>query len=168
MVLQGPPVHRHEVSIITPHYQLTGHLETTGEVPRFINDAGRDSLSLYDTDLMPLVASGAMKAFSRPRLVIRRPEIVLLYFASAETRASFRLLRRQESLVAYTPVAVCRGHFHIAEEANVDSFLDGLTSALVPITETHVFPLVEFPAPFPTESDLLLVGHSYLQFYHPA
>jgi hypothetical protein len=168
MVLQAPPVERQAVSIITPRFQITGHLETIGVPFSFVNDVGRDSLSLYDAHLAPLTPGGPLKGFLRPHIVIRRREIVLLHFASAETRASVRTLRRKELLVAYTPVAVCRGYFHMADEANVNDFLDDFTGALLPITETRVFPLVELPAPFPTEADLLLVGLSHLQFYHPA
>ena len=39
---------------------------------------------------------------------------------------------------------------------------------LLPITDVQLFPLNDLPAPFPTEPDLLLVGRSYLEFYHPA
>ncbi|MFQ6102030.1 MAG: hypothetical protein ACE5OS_12475 [Anaerolineae bacterium] len=168
MVLQGPPVERQAVSVITPHFQIAGHLETIGVPFSFINDAGRDSLSLYDAYLTPLTPGGPLKGFLRPHIVIRRSEIVLLHFASAETRASVRTRRRKELLVAYTPVAVCRGYFHMADEASLNDFLDDVTTVLLPITETKVFPLVELPAPFPTEADLLLVGLSHLQFYHPA
>ncbi len=167
MVLQGPPVERQAVSIITPCFQITGHLETIGLPFSFVNDAGRDSLSIYDAHLSPLTPDGPLKGFSRSHVVIRRPEIVLLHFASAETRASIRTLRRKELLVAYMPVAVCRGYFHMADEANLNDFLDDVTATLLPITETKVFPLVKLSAPFPTEADLLLVGLSHLQFYHP-
>jgi len=167
MVLQGPPVERQVVSIITPCFQITGHLETIGMPFSFVNDAGRGSFSIYDAHLSPLARGGLLKSFPRPHVVIRRSEIVLLHFASAETRASIRMLRRKELLVAYTPVAVCRGYFHMADDANLNDFLDDITVTLLPITETKVFPLVELPAPFSTEADLLLVGLSHLQFYHP-
>ena len=168
MVLQSLPVERQAVSIITSRFQITGHLETIGVPFNFVNDAGRNSLSIHDAYLAPLTPGGPLKGFSRPHIVIRRSAIVFLYFASAETRASVRTRRRKELLVAYTEVAVCRGYFHMADEAEVNDFLDDVAGALLPITETKVFPLVELPAPFPAEADLLLVGLSHLQFYHRA
>lgn len=168
MALQAPPIQRHDVQILTVHFQFSGQLETIGPVLNFINDPSRDSLSLYDARLVPLTSSSPLKGLSRPHIVIRKPQIVLLYFTSAETRASIRRLARRELLVAYTPVAVCRGYCHMAAEASVRDFLDVASSDLLPITQVHVFPLIELPAPFPAEADLLLAGRTHLQFYHPA
>ncbi len=168
MVLQGPPIHRLEVSIITPRFQIAGQIETVGGVFTFVNDKKRESFSLHDVSLTPLAGSGPLQGFSRPHIVLRRSEIVLLYFVSAETRSSIQTLRRSELLVAYTPVAVCRARFHMADEANVSDFLEDIASRLLPITDVQLFPLQDLPTPFPTEPDLLLVGRSYLEFYHPA
>jgi hypothetical protein len=168
MVLQGPPVNRLQVSIVTPNYQISGELETVGTVFGFVNDAGRESFVMHDVSVMPLATGGPLKGFSRPYLILRRSSIALLYFASDETRASIQTLRRRELLVAYTPVAVCRAHFHMADEANVNDFLEDISSELLPITEAKLYPLNQLPAPFPTEPNLLLLGRSYLQFYHPA
>ncbi|RLC74378.1 MAG: hypothetical protein DRI81_13950 [Chloroflexi bacterium] len=168
MVLQGPPIHNLDVSIVTPRYQITGQLETVGRAFTYINNEKRNSFSLHDVSLAPLVGSGPLQSFSRPHVILRRSEIALLYFVSAEVRASVQTLRRRELLVAYTPVAVCRAHFHMADEANVNDFLEDIASVLLPITEVQVFPLNDLPAPFPTEPELLLVGRSYLEFYHPA
>lgn len=168
MDLQVPSIPRHPVSVLTSHFHITGHLEASGMVLGFINDSARDGLSLYDAHLAPLVAAGPLREFSHPRVVIRKSQIGLLYFAAAETRASIRTLRRRELLVAYTPVAVCRGYFHMPAEANVHDFLNLVAGDLLPVTEANIFPLVELPAPFPTEADLVMVGRSHLQFYYTA
>jgi hypothetical protein len=78
------------------------------------------------------------------------------------------MLQRTELLVAYTPVAVCRGYFHMSAEARLRDFLDVAQEHLIPVTEAHIFPLVELPAPFPSEAELILIGRSQLQSYHPA
>ena len=168
MVLQTPPIRNLDVSILTPRYQITGQIETVGTPFIFINDEKRASLSLHDVNLAPLAGRGPLQSFSRPRIILRRSEIVLLYFASEETRASIQTLRRSELLVAYTPVAVCRARFHMADEANVHDFLEDIASILLPITDAQIFPLSDLPAPFPAEPDLLLLGRSHLEFYHPA
>lgn len=167
MALQGPPVHKLDVSILTPRYQITGQLETVGTPFTFINNEKRASLSLHNVNLTPLAERGPLQSFSRPRITLRRSEIVLLYFDSKETRASIQTLRRSELLVAYTPVAVCRAHFHMADEANLNDFLEDIISTLLPITDARIFPLNDLPVPFPTEPDLLLLGRSHLEFYHP-
>ncbi len=166
MELQAPPIHRHEVQIITIHFQLSGQLETVGSVSNFINDSARDSLVLYDARVAPLTPGSPLKPLPRSHVVVRKPEIVLLYLTSAETRASIRTLARRELLVAYTSVAVCRGFFHMPAEANVNDFLGVTPGALLPITETYIFPLIELPEPLPAETDLILVGRTHLQFYH--
>ncbi|MDY6875143.1 MAG: hypothetical protein SWK90_02925 [Chloroflexota bacterium] len=168
MALQAPPIQRHDVQILTIPFQLSGQLETVGPVFNFINAPSRDSLSLYNVRLTPLTPGSPLKGLSCPHVVIRRSQVTLLYFTSAESHASIRLLARRELLVAYTPLAVCRGYFHLAAEASVHDFLGLIPGDMLPITEVHVFPLIELPAPFPTQADLLLVNRSHLQLYHQA
>jgi hypothetical protein len=168
MVLEGPPVNRYEVQILTPHFQFSGQLETVGAVGNFINDPSRTSLSLYDVNLTPLTSNNPLKGLSRPHIVIRRSRIVLLYFVSTEARDSIRTLPRRELLVAYTPVAVCRAYFHMTAEANVENFLGVVSGELLPVTDANVFPLREYSAPFPRQPGLILIGRSHLQFYHAA
>jgi hypothetical protein len=168
MVFEALPTQRHEVQILTVHFQFSGQLETVGDVATFVNDTVRDSLSLYDAYLTPLTPGSPLKGFNRPHVVVRKPQVVFLYFVSAETRDSFRVLQREELLVAYTPVAVCRGCFHMSAEARMRDFLDVVQEQLIPVTEAHIFPLVELPAPFPSEAEMILIGRSQLQSYHPA
>ncbi len=164
----APPIQRHEVEIITVGFQFSGQLEVVGALLNFINDPTRDSLSLYDARLTPLTPGSPLKGFFRPHVIVRRRHVVFMYFTSAETRASLKLLARHELLVAYTPVAVCRGHFHMSTEANVRDFLDITQGGLLAVTEARLFPLVEFPAPFPLEAEQLMIGRDQLQSYHPA
>jgi hypothetical protein len=162
------PVQRHEVHILTASFQFSGQLEVVGALLNFINDLNRDSFSLYDANLTPLTPGSPLKGIFRPHVVVRRPYIAFLYFASAETRASLKLLARHELLVAYTPIAVCRGRFHMSSEANLRDFLDVSQGSLLAVTEARLFPLVEFPAPFPLDAELLMMGRAQLQSYHPA
>ena len=168
MELQAPPTHRHAVQILTADFQFSGQLETVGPVGNFINDPTRDSIALYEAHLTPLTPGSPLKPVFRPHVVLRKPEIVLLHLTSAESRASIRTLARKELLVAYTAVAVCRGYFHMPTEANLNEFLTVTPGELLPITEPHIFPLVELPEPFPTETDVLLIGRAHMQLYHPA
>jgi hypothetical protein len=168
MELEGPRVQRHDVQILTTRFQFSGQVETVGPVANFIDDPTRDSLSLYDTRLASLTPGTPLKAISRPHVVVLKSQIVLLYFTSAETRASIRTLTRRELLVAYTPLAVCRGYFHMSSEADVRDFLSLARGDLLPITQAHIFPLVELPEPFPAEAELVMVGRSHLHFYHTA
>jgi hypothetical protein len=162
------PIQRHEARILTATFQFSGQLEVVGALLNFINDPNRDSFSLYDANLTPLTPGSPLKGIFRPHVVVRRPYIAFLYLASAETRASLKLLARHESLVAYTPIAVCRGEFHMSIEANLRDFLDASPGGLIAVSEAQLFPLIEFPAPFPTEADLLMIGRAQLQSYHLA
>jgi len=168
MAFEAPPVQRHGVQILTAQFLFGGQLEAVGPVANFIEDSTRDSLSLYDAQLTSLIPGNPLTTISRPHVVVRKSQIVLFHFASAETRASIRTLARRELLVAYTPVAVCRGYFHMSTEADVRDFLSVVRGDLLPVTEAHIFPLVELPDSFPAEADLMMVGRSHLQFYHAA
>ena len=166
MVFQSLPTERHEVQILTTDFQYSGQLETVGPVLNYINDTGRDSLTLYDAHLTPLTPGSPLKGLSRPMVVIRRPQIVFLYFTKAETRAAIKTLTRNEPLVAYTPVAVCKAQFHLAGETRIRDFVDAMQESLLPVSEVRLFPIIELSAPFPTKVDLLLVGRSQIHAYH--
>ena len=168
MVFGALPTEQHPVQILTTNFQFSGQLETVGDVSTYINDSTRQSLSLHDAYLTPLTPGSPMRGLKRPHVVVLRPQTVFLYFASAEIRASIRKLPKKELLVAYTPIAVCRGYFHMTAEARLRDFTDVIQEALIPVSEARIFPLVEFPAPFPTEVDLLLIGLAQLESYHPA
>ena len=168
MALQAPPVQRHPIQILTTHFQFNGQIESVGPVNNFLNDPTRDSLTIYDAQLTPSAPGSPLKTMSRPHVVVRKSQIVLLHFASAEARASIRTLARRELVVAYTPLAVCRGYFHLPTEADVRDFLDVVRGDLLPVTEAHIFSLVELPDPFPHETDLVLLGRPQLHFYHSA
>ena len=168
MALQAPPVQHHQVQILTTHFQFNGQIESVGPVGNFVNDSTRESLTFYDARLAPFAPGSPLKTMSRPHVVVRKSQIVLLHLASAEARASIRTLTRRELIVAYTPLAVCRGYFHLPTEADMRDFLSVVRGDLLPITEAHIFPLVELPEPFPHEIDLVLVGRSQLHFYHSA
>ena len=168
MELQGPVVQRHPVSIITPDFQISGQLETSGMMLGFLGDTSRESISLYDAQLAPLAVGSPLKPFSRPHLVLPRSQIALLYFQSAETRASISTMQRRELLVAYTPVVVCRGYFHMPAEAEVGDFLSVVTGGLLPVTSANIFPLVSLASQFPAEVDLVLIGRSQMRLYYPA
>lgn len=168
MVFEAVPTKRHDVQILTADFQLSGQFETKGAMLIFLNDPGRSSFSLYDARLTSLDPANPLKELTRPHIVIRKPQIALLYFTEDESRSSIRLLRRRELMVAYTPMAVCKGYLHMADEASVSDLLDVAQGDLVPMTDVQVFPLIELPTPFPAEAELMLVGRSQLRFYHPA
>jgi hypothetical protein len=159
-------IERHDVQILTPQFQLNGRLEVMGAVLNFVNDTTRTSLSLHDVHLTSLTPDSPLSDFSRSQVTLLKSQIVLLHFTEAETRASIRPLVHRELLVAYTPVAVCRGYFHMPAEAGVGAFLDITQGDLLPITEVQVYPLVTLSIPFSLQADLLLIGRSYLQLYH--
>lgn len=167
MVFEAPPTHRHEVQILTASFQFSGELEALGDTFGYIDDAGRECLSLHDAYLAPLTPGNPLKGLQRPTVVVRRPQVAFFYFTSAETRGSIRLLPRTEGIVAYTPVAVCRGNFHLTAEARLGDFIETIAGYFIPVSEAQVFPLVGFPAPFPLEADLMLLGRDQIQTYHP-
>ena len=167
MVFEAPPTQYHQAQILTGSFQYGGQIESVGPIFEYINNTNRHSLSLHDVHLAPLTPGSPMKGLSRPHVIVRRNRVVFIYFAEKETRDNIRVLKRTETLVAYTSVAVCRGHFHMAQEANLGDFLDATQEALIPVSDATVFPLIEYPAPFPQQLDRVLIGRDQILSYHP-
>jgi hypothetical protein len=167
MGIQALPTQKQEAQVLTTQFQFKGQLESTGPAGNYLNNPSRQSLSLYDVQIAPTAPDSPLKAFSRPHVVLLKSQIVFLYFPSPEVQETISTFPRRELLMSYTPIAVCRGYFHMPTEAKLTDFLSVIASELIPITESHLFPFVELPAPFPKEPELLLVGRGFLQFYHP-
>ncbi len=168
MDLRPPPIHRHPVRILTADFLFIGLLETVGPADTYINDPSRDSLSLHEAQVYPVRPGTPLASMQRPYVVVLRSNIILMYFDDADTRRSISMLTRKELLVSYTPVAVCRGYFHMPAEAKLGDFLGVVPTILLPVTETSIFPLVDMHGKFPTQSDLVLMGKQYINFYHTA
>lgn len=167
MGLKALPTQRHDVQILTTHFQFTGQLETVGPADNFINDPARQSLSFYDVHLTPLTPGSPLKGIARPHVVILKSQIVLLYLVSEESRASISTFTRREPMMIYTPVAVCRGHMPMPSEARIGDFLGVVPGDLLPVLDVRVFPFIELSAPFTLETELLLIGRPHMMFYHP-
>ncbi len=167
MGIQALPTQKQEAQVLTAHFQFRGQLESTGPVGNYLNNPARQSLSLYDVEIAPTAPGSPLKAFSRPHVVLLKSQIVFLYFPSPEVQETISTFPRRELLMSYTPLAVCRGYFHMPAEAKVTDFLSVVTTELIPITESQLFPFSELPAPFPKEPEMLLVGREFLQCYHP-
>jgi hypothetical protein len=168
MGIQAPPSNRYDCDILSPHFQFSGQLETVGPAGNFINDPARTSFSLHNARMAPFTPGSPMKGIIRPHVVIMKSQIVFLYLASEEARASIGLFARREQMMFYTPIGVCRGQMPMQAEARISDFLNVLPGELLPILDAHVFPFIELPAPFPTRSEMILLGRSHLTLYHPA
>jgi hypothetical protein len=166
MVMDGPPVRRFDVLVLTPYFVARGQLETVGDALQYINHPERNSLPLYDALLTPVALDSAVKAVQRSHAYIRKPQVSFVSFLTAEGQGAIRTLARREMLAAYTALAVCRGYFHMPAEARLDDFLDMFAGGLVPVSEARVFPLVALPEPIQEEHSLLLMGRSQIQFFH--
>lgn len=159
---------QHRVQILTLSFHFTGYLETVGPPTEFLDAEHRDGLVLYDARLAPLTPGGMVKGLSQPQVTIRRREIVLLHLADAESQATIRTLPRRELLIAYTPLAVVRGAFHLPTEAAMTDFLSTTPGELLPVRDVLLFLLSPPPLTFPDRADLMLVGRRHIQFYHRA
>ena len=166
MVMDGPPVRRFDVLVLTAFFQARGQLETIGDALQYLNDPGRVSLSLYDAVLTPVSPGSTLKSVQRPHVYVRKTHAALLCFRTPEGREAIRTLARREMLAAYTALAVCRGYFHMTAEARLEDFLDLSAAEMVAVSEAHVFPLVALPEPLPAQHELLLMSRSQLQFFH--
>ncbi len=166
MGLQAPPSQRHDVQVLTTHFQFSGQLETVGPLGTYINDPARESLSLYDVHISPLTPGSPLKGLARPHVVILRSQIMIMLLASEKSRESITTFARREMLTIYTPIAVCRGRFPLPAEARISDFLGVIPGDLLTLMDVQTFPFVNLPTPFPTQAEMLLIGRSAMLFYH--
>jgi hypothetical protein len=164
---RGPAIQQTEALIVTPTLQLAGRFEFFGTPLVYLNDDARDGIVLRDTRVGALDPGAPFKSLNRPQVTVRRSEIVLLYLIDPEIKAKASLLKREERLVTYTPLAILQGNFHMPVESQVEDFLSTTTGEFLPMTEARVFPLVTLPMDFPEHCDMLMMSRHFIQIYHP-
>jgi hypothetical protein len=164
---RGPAVQQADVQILTPTLQLAGRFEFFGPLLFYLNDADRDGVVIQNARIAALDPSAPLRMLNRPSVTIRRSEIALLHLADPEILAKASLLKREERLVAYTPLAILQGDFHMLVESQLEDFLSTTTGQFLPLTDAQVFPLVSLPMSFPERCDLLMVSRRFIQIYHP-
>ncbi len=164
--MQGPPINKFTVQILTLSFQITGQLESIGPFLEFLVDPVRDALSITDAQVLPLMPGGPLKGMTRPQISLRKPEVVFIYPLEQVAKDQVRLLARKEPYIVYTPLAILRASFHLSAEARAQDLFSTMSADFVPITEVSLFSLLDLPAPFPQKPDLLIVGRQYVQLYH--
>lgn len=164
----GPPVHEFGVRIVTLSFQFSGQLEVVGNPLDFLNDRTRDALVLRQAHINPLTPGRPIRGLARRQVSVRKQEVVFLLYEEAEAAREIHLMARKELLIAYTPLAVLKGVFHLPAEARLNDFLATMPDPFLPVTRAQLFLLQEFPSPFPTECDLLIMGQRHIQVYHIA
>jgi|YNPBryantNP2012_1023418.scaffolds.fasta_scaffold28634_2 hypothetical protein len=162
-----PPTQMCGVLLLTPSMQIEGQMEIVGAPLAFLNAEERDGLILHQAHILPLPAGGRLREWTQSSLTLRRQEIVLLYLTDPAVQAAVQTLTRSEQYICYTSLAVVRADFHMPAEALRYDFLAALSGDLIPATDAQAFPLIPTPLPFPERCDLLLVGRSHIQMYHP-
>lgn len=165
--MQRPTVQQTDVQILTSTFQLAGRFEFFGPPLIYLNDPERDGIVLTDARIAALDPNVPFKGLNRPVATIRRSQVALLHLVDPEIQAKANLLRREERLVTYTPMAILQGDYHMSVESQVEDFLSTTSGEFLPLTDARVFPLVSLPMPFPQHCDLLLVARPFIQMYHP-
>ncbi|MBN1954778.1 MAG: hypothetical protein JW900_06985 [Anaerolineae bacterium] len=164
--MEGPPVNRFQIHVLTLSFQATGQIDVIGNLADFLTDPARDALILSQANLSSIPPGGPIRSMTRPEISIRKPEVSFAYFPEQEAQNQVRLLARTEELVLYTPLAILRGSVHMTAEARINDFLATTKTAYIPITQARLFMLIDLPFPFPQECALLLLNQQYVQLFH--
>lgn len=162
-----PPSQMCEALLLTPTLQIEGQVEIIGAPLAFLNAEERDGLILHQAHVLPLLTGSRLREWTQASMTLRRQEIIMLYLTDPAVQAAVQTLARHERYICYTPLAILRANFHMPAEALPFNFLVSLSGDLIPATDAQVFLLTPTPRPFPDRCDLLLVGRSHIQMYHP-
>lgn len=158
-------VTHYPVQVITPEFLVHGRFEPMGPILDFLNDVNRAYLPLADATLYNL--AGKLKPSARPLVILSKSDICGLYVDDAKGRESLRLLKRVEKVIVHMPNLVCRGEIHVGSETRQVDIFDVLVGTFFALTNVALFPLIQLPAEFPLQPELLLAHKSNVQVYYP-
>jgi hypothetical protein len=157
---------RYDVQVLGRMFQFVGQLEPIGRLVDFLGDPERTTYPLFDVKITPITPGGPLSGITRPEAIIGVEEIGLIYFLDEEYRKKVDMLKSVDRVIAYTPHAILRGEIHRGAEMRLRDFFDMMTSFFIPMTDVSIFPLTDLPAPFPRQTDLLMVNRTYINVYH--
>ena len=157
---------RYDVQILGHTFQFSGQMEPVGRVLDYLNDENRSTFPLYDVRISPITPGSPLAGITRPELIVSETELGLVFFLDPEYRQKVDVLKNFDRVVAYTPHAVLRGNFHRGVETRLGDVFDVMQGTFLALTDVNVFPLTELPAPFPTQTDLIIANCSYIHLYH--
>jgi hypothetical protein len=157
---------RYDIQVLGRMFQFAGQLEPIGRLVDFLGDPERTTYPLFDVKISPITPGGPLSGITRPEAVVSVEELGLIYFLDEEYRKKVDMLKSVDRVIAYTPHAILRGEFHRGAEMRLRDFFDMATSLFTPMTDVSIFPLTDLPAPFPRQTDLLMVNRTYINVYH--
>jgi hypothetical protein len=157
---------RHDVQVLGRMFQFVGQMEPVGGALDYLNDETRSTFPLYDVTISPLTPDGPLKRISRPDIVVGDNELGIVCFLDPDYCQSVALLKNFDRVIAYTPHAVLRGNFHRGAETRLTDLFDMMQGRFLAMTDVSVFPLIDLPAPFPQQADLIIVNRFHINVYH--
>jgi hypothetical protein len=162
-----PKLERYQVAALGRSYQCQGQIEPVGQVLNYFNTGNRRTFPLYDVTLHPITPKRQLTIVSRPEVILNESELGLLVFLDPEDRGQIDLLRQFDRVIVYTPHVVVRGNFHRGAETKLGDLLDLTQGRFLAMTDVSIFPTSQLPAPFPQQTDILIINRSHVQLYHP-
>ncbi len=155
---------RYPVKVITPSFLIHAQIEPVGSLLDFLNDTNRATVPLFDATLYDL--NGRFKPVTRPMVIFPKPDIYGLCVEDAKARENIRLLKRVEKMIMHVPHLICRGQVHLGTETRPADILDMLVGQFIALTEASLFPLVQLPAEFPHQAEMILTHKDAVRVYY--
>lgn len=156
------------IELFTHSRHFVGTFEPLGALLDDINDPNRGDFYLTHVTFTPLDPTSPLKPVNVPEAVVRKHDVIFLFFRDKSAHEKFRLFTRTEQIIVYTTLFAAKGNFHLGAEQRVRDMFDTMRGHYQAMTEVTVFPLVKTQVALPREIDLILINNQNILFYHPA
>jgi len=158
---------KYPVELFTHSRHFIGTFEPLGALLDDINDPNRGDFYLTQATFTPLDPASPFKPVSMPEVVVRKHDVIFLFFKDKSAHTTFRLLTRTEQVIVYTTLFAAKGEFHLGAEQRVRDMFDTMRGDYQAMTDVTIFPLIPTRVAMPREVDLILINTKNILFYHP-
>ncbi len=158
------PLQEHGIIVVTDLYWASGQIETLGPPHFYLNQDGLTYYTLHEVTMVPWAFTD-LPISKVPHLFVRRADLQMLFFTSAETNAEYKEPPRRGNMLLHMPLMVVRGAVPYLSEAKANNFLDFMKGEMVPVMQANVHYLGEAPRKLPAQIPLLYVQRQRILSY---
>jgi hypothetical protein len=152
------------VAVLTSIFQIRGKLGVLGDLPTFLNDEQRATVSVRNTNVLGLSITNPAAQMTQAEMILSKRSTHLI--AIEGTPPNVLLLPRIESLVMYTSQFALMGKFHLGADARIIDFVDVSLSQYIPVTEVRIFPLFQARPGLVNAASLAFIHKTTILTYH--
>lgn len=155
------------VRVFTPDYVLGGYVAPPGQAfLGWLNNVNQRAIVLTRAQAMGLASDSVVQAFSPAELSLPKSRIVAIDLMDEAGRRSIQLAPRREPAVLYAGGLIIQANLHPTGDMPVSKLFDVMGGLFFSVSAAKIRSAQPSRHFGPQKTDILLINHQWVDFYH--